>query len=221
MIRNKKINALITATIMSTALSLGTSTNMKPVFAYAIGDSASLDIENIVKDKGILEETLNELINEKVITKEKADNILSYVRENAKDSKINNRKLENLFGEMVEKKILTEEEAEAIRERNGEKIFLLKKDEISKKLDELVKNNTITQEQKKCFMDKLDKAHSGRKEIYKKLKGMSEKERKEYIEKNNLHRKDIIDEMLKENIINESQAESMRKSMPKLNNKIR
>lgn len=216
MIRKKKVYALITAALMSTAFFLGTSINIKPVSACEIKEFISLDIENKVD---VLEETLKELVNEKIITKEQADKILEYLKGNSKDNNPNNSKIEKLFDEMIKNNIVTEEVAEKIRDRMGDKIFIHKKDEISQKLDELIKNNTINKEQKKKFLDKLEEAHKERKENFKKLKGMSEKERKEYIEKNNLHNKDILDELIKEGVINKDQAEAIKKIMPRNNRK--
>lgn len=217
MIRNKKVYALISATLMSTAFSLGTSINIKTVSAYEIKKFASLYIENEVKNGDVLEETLNELINEKIITKEQADKILTYLKGNSKNSNTNNSKNEKLFDELVKNNIVTEELAEKIRDRMGDKIFVHKKDEISQKLDDLIKNNTINEEQKNKVLNKLEEAHKERRENCKKLKGMSDKERKEYIEKNNLHNKDILEELLKEGVITKEQAEAIKKIIPRNN----
>lgn len=224
----KRNNLLKSIVIGATILSIGFSTYVKPSHVSAKelpSSSMSVDALGKKKYKDILKESLKELVKEGVLTEEKADNVLSFVKEKRenkynkeneenKENKENKERYMNIFDEMVERKIITKEEAEAIRNKKIDKKIDFRREKIAENLDNLVKDKTITKEQKDKFLEKLDKKNKEGKELHKKLINMSHEERREYLEKNKLNRKSILDEMVKEKSITEGQAEAIKKAMP-------
>jgi len=211
---NKKINVFKVLIIGATVLSIGTSSYVKAAHAFE-EESSKATISASVYRKGksgkLLKKSVNDLVKEGVLTKKKADNVLSYAKKN-KDNKEGYHKL---FENMVNEKIITQVEADAIREKKYENIMILKKEKITKSLKGLVKDNTITQEQADKFMEKFEKKSNERRDLHKKLRGMTKEKKKEYLEQNKLKGKSIIDEMVEEKIITEKQAEAIKEAMPK------
>ncbi|QGU94404.1 hypothetical protein GOM49_04155 [Clostridium bovifaecis] len=211
---NKKKSALKSIIIGATILSIGASVVVEPIYVLA-KESSRLSISSSTcrrgKEGNILKDSLKELVKEGTLTQEKADNVLSYIKKN-KDKGEGNI---GLFDEMVKGGVITNKEADAIRDKKADKKILLRKEMITKSLAGLVKDKTITQEQANKFIEKLEKQNEERRELHKKLRSMSQEERKDYIQKNGLRGKDIIKEMVKEGIITQEQAEVMRDKMPK------
>lgn len=220
MINNKKFNVIKGLIIGATILSIGASTHVKSAHAFE-EESSKATISASVCRKGksgkLLKKSVNDLVKEGVLTKEKADNVLSYVKKNKdkdkdKDNKEGHHKL---FESMVNEKIITQVEADAIREKKYENIMILKKEKITKSLKGLVKDNKITQEQADKFMEKFEKKSNERRELHKKLRGMTKEKKKEYLDQNKLKGKSVIEEMVEEKIITENQAEAIKEAMPK------
>lgn len=183
-----------------------------------------------------LKASLNELVNEGTLTQEKADKVISRLQkrkdgrktefekmkkmtEEERKEYVKNKKEKyiNPFDEMIKDGIITKSEAEAITSRNREKMSLERKEKITENLSNLVKDKTITQEQMNKFIEKFEKQQVERKALHKKLRGMSEEERKTYMDKKEFKRKsDILKEMVKEGTITSQQAEAMQKVMPKI-----
>ncbi|MFU0824607.1 hypothetical protein [Clostridium sp.] len=209
---NKKNNVLKGIAVGAVLLSMGLSSIAEVTYAVSREVNTPSISEGCCRKrehKNILKESLKELVKEGKLTQEKADNVLSYIKKN-KDR----REHRGLFDDMVKEGVITKEEAEAIREKNRDKRMLLRREEITKNLNELVKDNTITQEQADKFVEKLQKQDEEIKELHKKAKNMSPEQKKEYM-KNALKGKDIIDQMVKEGTITQKQAESMREVMPR------
>lgn len=209
---NKKNNVLNGLAIGAVLLSMGLSSISQVTYAASRelnGPSVSESCCRRREHKNLLKESLKKLVKEGKLTQEKADNVLSYIKKN-KDE----RQYRVLFDDMVKKGIITKEEADDIREKNRDKRMLLRREKITKDLNELVKDKTITQEQANKFIEKLQKQDEEIKELHKKAKNMSPEQRKEYM-KNALKGKDILEQMVKEGIITQKQAESMREVMPK------
>lgn len=211
---SRKKNPLKSIIIGATVLSISASIVAEPLYVLA-KESSRISISASTCRKGkkgsLLKESLKELVKEGALTQEKADNVLSYIKKN-KDKREEHI---SLFDEMVKEGVITKSEADAIRDKNADKKILLRKEMITKSLNGLVKDKTITQEQANKFIEKLEKQDEKRRELHKKLRSMSQEERKEYIQKNGLRGKDIIDEMVKEGIITQEQAGVMRDKMPK------
>lgn len=183
-----------------------------------------------------LKASLNELVKEGALTQEKADKVISQFEKRKDERKAEFEKMKkmteeerkeyvknkkekyiNPFDEMIKDGTITKSEAEAITNRNREKISLERKEKITENLSGLVKDKTITQEQMDKFIEKLEKQQVERKALHKKLRGMSEEERKAYMDKKEFKRKsDILKEMVKEGTITSKQAEAMQKVMPKI-----
>lgn len=220
MIKNRRVYTFKILALSGAIMCL--SSSICQVYAYNSNSSRKpLEISrSFTKEKNydILNESLKELVKEGVLSKEKADKVLQYVNENSNNSSNDNKKHRKIFDEMVERKIITEKEAEAIRERKADKKFQLKKERITKALNDLVKDKTINEEQSNKFIEKLEKSNMERKELHKKLRNMTEEERKEYFRKNKIKGKSIIEEMINENIITKEQGESIRKAIFKHDN---
>jgi polyhydroxyalkanoate synthesis regulator phasin len=88
-------------------------------------------------------------------------------------------------------------------------------DELKTKLDSLVKSGTITQDQKNKIIAYMEKKDQERKAEMDKIKNMTEAERKAYFEQNkDKHKTDIFADLVAQNIINQTQADAIKKLMP-------
>lgn len=176
---------------------------------------------------------LTSLVNEGVLTQQKADSITNYLQKKAEERKaefdkikamtpeerktyMNQKKGEKLnpFDAMVKDGILTQAEADTINSKLQEKRATERKQKITEQLSSLVENKTITQDQVNKLIEKLQKKDEEAKALHEKLKAMTPEERKSYMEQNKKDRKDILQELVDEGTITKDQADAMRKVMP-------
>jgi hypothetical protein len=91
-----------------------------------------------------------------------------------------------------------------------------KKEYLRNRLDKLVESKTITKEQEEKIIDHIEKKHKERKEEIEKLKSMNEQQRNEYFNQVKANTKGgFFQELIDEKVINEKQAEEIKKVMHK------
>ncbi|MFZ5354170.1 MAG: hypothetical protein ACOZCL_15810 [Bacillota bacterium] len=177
----------------------------------------------------VLENALEALVQEGVISQEKADSILNYVEarrqemlSQASGNKEGRRgkgpmgrpEKPRLMEDLTDSGVVTSEEAAAIEAKCQE----LRKAEADKILDEklnvLVENGTIKEEQKNSIKSFLNQKQEEKKAEMDMLRSMTEEERKAYFEQNVPERVNIIDEMIASGIITKEQAWDIAKLLP-------
>ncbi|WP_055669840.1 hypothetical protein [Desnuesiella massiliensis] len=176
---------------------------------------------------------LTSLVNEGVLTQQKADSITNYLQKKEEERKAEFDKIKamtpeerknymsqkkgerlNPFDAMVKDGVLTQTEADTIKSKLQEKRATERKQKITEQLSGLVENKTITQDQVNKLIEKLQKKDEEAKALHEKLKAMTPEERKSYMEQNKKDRKDILQELVDEGTITKDQADAMRKVMP-------
>jgi hypothetical protein len=86
---------------------------------------------------------------------------------------------------------------------------------IKTQLDSLVKSGTITEEQKGKIIAFIEQKNEEHKSEMEKIKVMSEEDRKAYFETNKIKvRQDMFSELVAQNIIDQNQADAIKKAMP-------
>lgn len=140
-----------------------------------------------------LEVVIKDSIKSNIITQDEGDKVLKYITEkhekkskkHKKDKKCRDGKCQvqkgGLFEELVTEGILTKEKSEALREKMHEKRTEMRAQEIEKGLNTLVDNKVITPDQSKKVKEAIIARDAERKENYKKMRNMNEKEREEYM----------------------------------------
>ena len=176
---------------------------------------------------------LTSLVNEGVLTQQKADSITNYLQKKADERKAEFDKIKSMtpeerknymsqkkgemlnpFDAMVKDGVLTQTEADTVKSKLQEKRAAERKQKITEQLSSLVENKTITQDQVNKLIEKLQKKDEEAKALHEKLKAMTPEERKTYMEQNKKDRKDILQELVDEGTITKDQADAMRKAMP-------
>lgn len=176
---------------------------------------------------------LASLVNEGVLTQQKADSITNYLQKKTEERKAEFDKIKSMtpeerknymsqkngerlnpFDAMVKDGVLTQSEADTIKSKLQEKRAADRKQKITEQFSSLVENKTITQDQVNKLIEKLQKKDEEAKALHEKLKAMTPEERKAYMEQNKKDRKDILQELVDEGTITKDQADAMRKVMP-------
>jgi len=168
-----------------------------------------------------LENALEQLVKEGKLTKEKADKILEYSKNKAKELKklsieerqqYKQHKGKGFLRQLEEEGVITPEEAREIRE----KLHELKEARISAALDSLVAKGVLSKDDAANVQSYLVKLRDEKKEEFDKVQKMSDSERKEYFKSRKAERKDVITRMVEDKVITEKQAEELRKALPEL-----
>jgi len=145
--------------------------------------------------RSILKIVIEESIKSNIITQDEGDKILKYVTVKFDKNSNDNKKQKTckkgkcdgskggLFNDLVTEGILTVEKSDKVREKMYAKRTEIRTIEIKKGLNTLVANKIITMEQSKKVEEVIIEKHVERKEFYRKIKGLSEKERHDYIKK--------------------------------------
>lgn len=211
-------------------------------FAYAQStakNSANTSITQ-TKDKDThkhMKSKLDELVKSSTITGEQANKILDYMNQKQTEKKAemdkiknmteeerktyfeNNKKEKlNLADELVSKGIVSKEQADsvvkAIRPNFPKKEHKMNTNKIKSVLDNLVKSSTITGEQENKILDYINQKQTERKADMDKVKNMTKEERKAYFENNKKEKPDFLADVVKEGIITQEQANSIKEAMP-------
>jgi len=140
--------------------------------------------------KATLEVVIKESVDSKIITKSEGDKVLEYVsakklKKDTQEKKCKKGKCDRakggLFSELVTEGILTQEKSDVLRKKMYVKKTEMRTVELKNGLNGLVVKKVITIEQSNKVENAMNARQAERAEIYKKMKGMSETERKAYI----------------------------------------
>lgn len=181
---NIKKKVLIAAIAASMVISLEST-------AFALTKSMPI---NSVKEK------LDSLVKSSVISQQQEENIINFMKEKEAARKAEMDKVKgmteeerkayfseksktktSLISDIVSKGIVSQQQADEISKvlpQKGNRVNL------TSKLDELIKNGSITQEDKEKISAYMDKKRVERKSEKEKVKQMTEEERKAYFSKN-------------------------------------
>lgn len=159
--------------------------------------------ENFVQ----FESVLQSLVEDGTLTSSQVDNIKTFVQENKGRRK-------NLFSEMIAQEILTQSQVDAILEKFHEEKVAKKREKMQTKLDDLVNNGTITNDQANEILDFINEKMEERRADFEKVKDMTAEERKEYFKENRPKKGNLIEELVDEGIITEEQSTELKKLMP-------
>ena len=142
--------------------------------------------------KVTLKIVINESVYSKIITKTEGDKVLEYVNAKSMKNRGDFKKFKSekrdgakggLFNDLVTEGILTQEKSDALRKGMYVKTTEIRTRELKKGLNILVVKKVITIDQSNKVRVAIMSAHAQRVEMFKKMKDMSEKERKVYMKK--------------------------------------
>ena len=148
--------------------------------------------EHRAEMEATLQIVVKESENSNIITKAEGDKVLEYVKVKYDEKQMNHKKNKEgkydgkkggLFNDLVTEGILTKEKSDALRENMYAKRTEIKTAEIKTGLKGLVDDKVITTEQSNKVQASIMTRQTQRKENFKKMQNMSEKERQEYMKK--------------------------------------
>lgn len=172
------------------------------------------------KMRDTFEVVIKESVESKIITKAEGEKVLKYVEEKVenkcgdKDSCKKEKGYHakaGLLNELVTDGILTKEKAEAISEKMHAKKSQIKIEELQKGLTTLVNSKVLTVEQRNKVEKVIMAAYDQRKEEYKKMRSMNEKEREEHVKKIKDNMVDPLKVLVENNTITKEQEKEIRK----------
>ena len=112
---------------------------------------------------------------------------------------------------------MTKEKADVLREKMFEKKSQLRNQEIEKGLNTLVDNKVITLDQSKKVKEAIMARDAERKENFKKMRDMNEKEREEYMKKIKSTKVSPMKELIDNGTITKDQEREIQKVLPHYN----
>ncbi|MGH4050616.1 MAG: hypothetical protein ACREVX_04570 [Clostridium sp.] len=142
--------------------------------------------------KATLELVIKEGVDSNAITKSEGDKVLEYAnaKKHKKSTQENkckkgdcDRSKGGLFNDLVTEGILTQEKSDVLRKNMYAKKTQMRTMELKKGLNDLVVKKVITIEQSNKVENAMNARQVERAEIYKKMKDMSDGERKAYMKK--------------------------------------
>ncbi|EOD01111.1 hypothetical protein [Caldisalinibacter kiritimatiensis] len=156
---------------------------------------------------------LDRLIEEGTITEEQSNSIKQYIEQKIEEKRhsIPPALKKDLLGELVEEGVLTEDIVDVIRNEHRE----LRHEKVQESLNNLVEEEVISENDVENIIDFMEQKAEERMEELDKIKNMTEVQRREYFMKKRGERKNIMSQMIEEDIITEEQAEEIRKVLPR------
>ncbi|MBU3142573.1 hypothetical protein [Clostridium sp. CF012] len=208
------------------------SANMK--LASSMDVKVPMESEKLMQErqaemKVILETVIGDSVNSGIITQHEGVKVLEYVKtksqnrsiENKTDEKCKSGKCEGpkggLFTGLVTDGILTQEKSNALKEKMQLKHTELRNEKIQKGLNTLVTSKVLTADQSVKVKEAIMARDAERKENYKKMKDMNEKERNEYMEKNKSNMVNPMKVLLDNKTITKEQEKEIQKILPEYN----
>ena len=171
--------------------------------------------------KVTLEIVVKESVDLKVITKAEGDKVLEYANTKSLKRGEEHKKFKKekgvkggLFNELVTEGILTPEKSDALRKKMYVKNTELRTIEMKKGLNILVVKKVITIEQSNKVEKAITTKQAERKENYKKMKDMSEVERKAYMKKMKITIVSPTKELIENGTITKEQDIEIQKVLP-------
>jgi hypothetical protein len=178
------------------------------------------------KVKETFELVIKESIEANIITRDEGDKVLKYLAEKSDKKCEGGKKCKKergdhekggLFNELVTEGILSKEKADGLREKMYTKKAEIKRQELQKGLTILVANKVITVEQKNKVEEAIMATEAQRKEDYKKMRDLGEKERKDYMEKMRSSKVNPIKVLVDNGTITKEQEKEIQKILPHYN----
>jgi len=200
-------------------------------------DKEKLKQERHAERKATLETVIKESVAAQIITKDEGDKVLAHIKAKAekisgdnkadrifkRDKKCKDGKCEGarggLFTDLVTGGILTKEKADALRQKMYIKTTELRNEKIKKGLDNLVVSKVLTAEQGIKVKEAILAKDAERKENYKKIRNMSENERKDYMKNNKGSKVNPVKALVDNGTITKLQAKEIKKILPTHNHK--
>ena len=176
--------------------------------------------------KVTLETVVKESVASKTITKTEGDKVLEYVNAKPSKNRWNHKKDKKgkcdgarggLFSELVTEGILTQEKSDALKERMYVKKTEIRTLELKKGLGTLVVKKVLTIDQSNQVKAAMIARETGKKEMYKKMKDMSERERIAYMEKTKSTVVDPMKVLIDNGTITKEQEIEIQKILPHYN----
>ncbi|MCF8012059.1 MAG: hypothetical protein K9L17_03710 [Clostridiales bacterium] len=184
-----------------------------------------------------LNENLNGLVSEGILTQEQADSIVEFMEQRAQERKGDLEEIKdmtreerqefsknndfrkngpNLLQELVDNGIISEDEAEAIKEKVVNDRHAKMQEKVNEKLNEFVSEGILTQEQVDSIVEFMEQRSQERKSDLEEIKDMTREERQDFF-KNNDFRKNgpnLLQELVDNGIISEDEAEAIKDEFP-------
>jgi hypothetical protein len=173
-----------------------------------------------LKRNDIFEALIKESVDSKDITRDEGNKVLKYVAEKVDKKCGDNKKCKKergdhgkggLFNELVTEGILTKEKSDVLREKMHAKGVKIKTEELQKGLTTLVDNKVLTIEQRGKVEEAIMAKYAQRKEEFKKMRTMNEKERKEHMKKMRDTESDPMKELVDNGTITKDQMKEINK----------
>jgi len=196
----------------------------------------------IMKVQGGIETILDGLVAEGTITQAKANKISDFITQKYEDMKEQREEMKNmtqeereavrsekqdnrvnLLTELVEKEIITQDEADAIQEKQQERMEAQReemaarqKEIMETRYDQLVEEGIVSEAQADEIKEFIQAKAEERKAQMDELKDLTDAERKAFFEENKDRQKrvNILDEMVDEGIISQDQADKLAERKP-------
>lgn len=202
--------------------------------------ATSINFKNSAKNKkaakahhaqmeGTLKIVIKESIASKIITQDEGDKVLKYVTAKSEKNSINHKKHKTckrgkcdgtkggLFNDLVTEGILTKEKSDVLREKMYVKRTEIKTLDLKNGLNTLVVNKVITIEQSNKVQIVITARHAERKEMYKKMKNMSEKDREAYMKTIKDTKVSPMKVLIDNGTITKEQGSAIQKILPQHN----
>ncbi|MCB2293525.1 hypothetical protein LGK95_08325 [Clostridium algoriphilum] len=179
--------------------------------------------------KKTLKTVVKESVSSKIITKTEGDKVLEYVNSKSmknrgdvkKDNKSEDGKHDGpkggLFNDLVTEGILTQKKSDALRKSMYVKITEIRTVELKNGLNSLVVKKVLTVEQSNKVSGAITSAQVQKKKMFKKMKNMSENERKIYMEKMEKTKISPMKKLIDNGTITKEQELEIQKVLPQHN----
>lgn len=239
--KNKSLRIKILSGVLCTGLALsGASTSFAAVKQNGSANNklaTSMDFKipmdqkkaeeaRLTEMKVILEAVINDSVKSGIITQEEGKKVLEHVTlkaekkcgDNKKDKKCKKEKCDHakggLFKDLVTDGVLTQEKSDALKEKIYSKKAELKTEKLQKGLTTLVDKKVLTIEQSKKVQEAIVTRDAERRENYKKMKGMNEKEREEFLKKMKSTKVNPMKVLVDNGTITKEQAKEIQRILP-------
>ena len=168
-------------------------------------------------------------LSSKIITKTEGDKVLEYVNSKSmknrgefrKDKKCKKEKCGGekggLFNDLVTEGILTQKKSDALKKSMYIKVTEIRTAEFKKGMNILVIKKVLTLDQSNKVNSSIMSAQVQRKEMFKKMKGMSEKERESYMKKMENTKVSPMKVLIDNGTITKEQETEIQKLLPQHN----
>jgi hypothetical protein len=178
------------------------------------------------KMKVVLEVVIKESVESNVITKAEGDKVLKYLAEKSENKCGDRKKCKKargdhakggLFKDLVTDGVLTQAKSDALREGMYIKKAELRTQELQKGLTTLVANKVLTIEQRNKVEEAIMAKNAQRKEAYRKMRDMNEKEREDYMKEIKSSGVNPMKVLVDNGTITKDQEKEVQKILPHYN----